>query len=131
MNLGLKLYNFRFRLKGQISIEELAKQRNLSNFTRLTIRLHNFHKAKMYNISSLASFLASTYTCLAIAVERYIGICRVATHSNSSACMKKFRYYIISILAISAIVDLPKFFEIQTTEPITDINGGVIGEAKY
>ena len=63
---------------------------------------------------------ASTYTCLAIAVERYIGICRGATQSNSQICVKKARYYIFAILVISAVVDLPRFFELK---PVTDKDG--------
>ena len=74
---------------------------------------------KMTDISYFY-FLASTYTCLAIAVERYIGICRGATQSNSQICVKKARYYIFAILVISAVVDLPRFFELK---PMTDKNG--------
>ena len=74
---------------------------------------------KMTDISYFYSS-ASTYTCLAIAVERYIGICRGATQSNSQICVKKARYYIFAILVISAVVDLPRFFELK---PMTDKNG--------
>ena len=64
-------------------------------------------------------FSASTYTCLAIAIERYIGICR-GVQSNSTIGVKKARYYITAILIMSAIVDLPRFFELK---PTTDKNG--------
>ena len=73
-------------------------------------------------------FSASTYTCLAIAVERYIGICRGATQSNSQICVKKARYYIFAILVISAVVDLPRFFELK---PMTDKDGIDIGLFEY
>ena len=51
---------------------------------------------------------ASTYACLSVAFERYISICRGQT--DSSFVTKKVRYYILVILLISAIVDVPRFF---------------------
>ena len=53
---------------------------------------------------------ASTYACLSVAFERYISICRGQT--DSSFVTKKVRYYILVILLISAIVDVPRFFEL-------------------
>lgn len=68
-------------------------------------------------------FLASTYTCLAIAVERYVGICK-AQSSESGFQVKKARYYIMAILIISAVVDVPRFFELTSA---IDSNGVVNG----
>ena len=55
-------------------------------------------------------FTASTYACLSVAFERYVSICW--GQSDSSLVTKKVRYYIFVILLISAIVDVPRFFEL-------------------
>ena len=69
--------------------------------------------------------LASTYACLSVAFERYISICRAQT--DSSFVTKKARYYILVILGISAIVDVPRFFELT---PDLD-EGGVFNGFSY
>ena len=48
--------------------------------------------------------------CLSVAFERYVSICW--GQSDSSLVTKKVRYYIFVILLISAIVDVPRFFEL-------------------
>ena len=49
----------------------------------------------------------SIYICVAISVERYLGICR---HDLHIPC--KFRVYLIAIILITVLVECPKFFEI-------------------
>ena len=58
----------------------------------------------------------STYTCIAIALERYLGI----VHTHSEGLGRRARYYIIAILIVSAAIDIPRFFEIEAE---TDKNG--------
>jgi len=59
----------------------------------------------------MCGYLAgSTYTCLAIALERYLGIC----HAQSDFVIRRSRYYVICILIAAIIVDSPRFLEIRT-----------------
>ena len=58
-------------------------------------------------------FSASTYAYLSVAFERYVSICRA--QSDSFFVTKKARYYVVAILLISAIVDVPRFFELTPT----------------
>ena len=51
----------------------------------------------------------STYTCIAIALERYLGI----VHTHTEGLGRRARYYIIAILVVSAAIDIPRFFEIE------------------
>ena len=49
----------------------------------------------------------SIYICVAISVERYLGICR---HDIQIPC--KFRVYLLVVLITTVLVECPKFFEI-------------------
>ena len=70
----------------------------------------------------MKSSAASTYTCLAIALERFLGICR-AQYGNTLV-VRKARYYIFGILFITLIVDASRFFELQPTfEEDGELNG--------
>ncbi|TRY77850.1 hypothetical protein TCAL_06148 [Tigriopus californicus] len=62
----------------------------------------------IYPLGGIA-MTGSTYTCIAIALERYLGIC----HSQSDFLIRRSRYYICTIVLISIIVDAPRFFEIN------------------
>ena len=73
-------------------------------------------------VHNICSFSASTYTCLAIALERYLGIC--SAQSDNSFVVRKARYYVIGILVISTVIDLPRFFELTT---MTDKEGNIAG----
>jgi hypothetical protein len=61
----------------------------------------------MVNINFIKT--GSTYTCIAIALERYLGI----VHTHSEGLGRRARYYIIAILFVSAAIDIPRFFEIE------------------
>ena len=54
------------------------------------------------------SMTGSTYVCVAIAVERYLGIC----HRNSTF-HRKFRYYLIGIVLLTIGIECPRFFEVE------------------
>ena len=54
-------------------------------------------------------FPGSTYTCIAIALERYLGIC----HGQSDFVIRKSRYYICAILLLALLVDSPRLVEIS------------------
>ena len=49
----------------------------------------------------------STYLCVAIAAERYLGICR-----RNSFLDRKCRYYILGILVLTITIESPRFFEV-------------------
>ena len=51
-------------------------------------------------------FLGSTYSCVAIAVERYLGIC----FSQSSWNVRKSRYYVVAICMTTIIIDGPRYY---------------------
>ena len=53
----------------------------------------------------------SIYICVAISVERYLGICR---HDIQIPC--KFRVYLLAVLITTLLVECPKFFEIVGNE---------------
>ena len=46
---------------------------------------------------------------MAIALERYLGIC----YAQSDFVIRRSRYYICSVCVVSLIVDLPRFLEIS------------------
>jgi hypothetical protein len=52
----------------------------------------------------LKSIPGSTYTCIAIAFERYLGI----VHTHAEGLGRRARYYIITILFVSAAIDIPR-----------------------
>ena len=82
-------------------------------YTTDLVIIHFLWQQRKFLLSlPLHSFVstASTYACLSVAFERYISICRGQT--DSSFVTKKVRYYILVILLISAIVDVPRFFEL-------------------
>ena len=54
------------------------------------------------------SMTGSTYLCVAIAAERYLGIC----HRNSQL-HRKFRYYLLGILVLTICIESPRFFEVE------------------
>ena len=51
----------------------------------------------------------STYSCLSIALERFLGIC----YPNMDPKWRKFRFYAIFIFAACVLIDAPRFFEVQ------------------
>ena len=53
--------------------------------------------------------LGSSYSALAIAAERYFGIC----HPNTDSCYRKLRFYVVAILSACLVIDLPRFFEMR------------------
>ena len=52
----------------------------------------------------------STYLCVAISVERYLGIC----HRNIKL-HRKFRFYLIGIIFLTLAIESPRFFELERT----------------
>lgn len=56
-------------------------------------------------------FSGSTYLCVLIAFERYLGIC----HSNGSGQFRKLRYYMIVLALMCIAIDSPRFFEIEVS----------------
>ena len=54
------------------------------------------------------SMTGSIYICVAISVERYLGICR-----SDIQIRGKFRFYLLAILLITVIIEGPKFFEVE------------------
>ena len=60
---------------------------------------------------------------MAIALERFIGICR-AQYGGNVFVVRKARYYVLGILLITIIVDAVRFFELT---PTYDINGSLNG----
>ena len=54
------------------------------------------------------SMTGSTYLCVAISIERYLGIC----HRNIKI-HRKFRFYLIGILFLTFAIESPRFFELD------------------
>ena len=57
----------------------------------------------------ISSFSGSSYTCLAISLERYMGIC----YPNTSNRFRKLRYYSVAIVLACLLIDTPRFFEVE------------------
>ena len=51
----------------------------------------------------------SSYTCLAISLERYMGIC----YPNTSSRFRKLRYYSVAIVLACFLIDAPRFLEVE------------------
>ena len=56
------------------------------------------------------SMTGSTYLCVAISIERYLGIC----HRNIKL-HRKFRFYLIAIIFLTLAIESPRFFELEGT----------------
>eukprot|EP00093_Oithona_nana_P004210 04210.XXX_161574_159718_1 [CDS] Oithona nana genome sequencing. len=54
------------------------------------------------------SMTGSTYLCVAIAIERYLGICH-----RSIQIHRKFRFYLIGIIVLTLLIEFPRFFELE------------------
>ena len=54
------------------------------------------------------SMTGSTYLCVAISIERYLGIC----HRNIKI-HRKFRFYLLAIVVLTVIIESPRFFELE------------------
>ncbi len=70
------------------------------------------------------SFSGSTYTCIAIALERYLGIC----YSQSDFVIRKSRYYICAILLLATFIDFPRFLE---TKAVYNNSTGIFEKFEY
>ena len=51
----------------------------------------------------------STYSCVLIAFERYLGIC----HPNTSSRFRNLRYYLVTLVLACFLIDFPRFLEIE------------------
>ena len=54
------------------------------------------------------SMTGSTYLCVAIAAERYLGICHRTIQIH-----RKFRFYLIGIIVWTLVIEFPRFFELE------------------
>jgi hypothetical protein len=85
----------------------------------------------LYPFSEIA-LCSSIYMTVAIAVERYIGLCRPLRRLSGRPCAAKF--YIIPVVVIAFAVNITKFLESETAiisvDPITNVTktkvGGII-----
>ncbi|XP_040583670.1 FMRFamide receptor [Lepeophtheirus salmonis] len=100
--LTLTVFDTLFIVNGGIFMVQQAFQFNNSIYNM-------FFPWFIYPIAGIA-MTGSTYTCIAIAFERFLGICYA--HSDIP---RHSRYYIIAITCISLIIDFPRFFEIGST----------------
>ena len=55
---------------------------------------------------SVLFFTGSTYSCVAIAIERYLGIC----FSQSNWNIRRSCYYVMVILVATVVIDGPRYF---------------------
>ena len=58
---------------------------------------------------------ASQYMVVAVTIERYVVIC------HKTVTIMKHKYYTLIVIVFCIIVNLPKFFEFEKLNPITDI----------
>jgi hypothetical protein len=65
----------------------------------------------LYPFSEMA-LCSSIYMTVAIAVERYIGLCRPLQRLSWRPCSAKV--YIFPVLAIAVLLNIPKFLESET-----------------
>ena len=84
----------------------------LHDYSNILIRYDNgFYNAIFpiltYPMAGL-SMTGSTYSCVAISIERYLGIC----HRNIKI-HRKFRFYVVSILFLVFAIESPRFFELE------------------
>ena len=74
----------------------------------------------LYPFSEMA-LCSSIYMTVAIAVERYIGLCRPLQRLSWRPCSAKA--YIFPVIALAILLNIPKFFEAETVynvNPITN-----------
>ena len=69
-----------------------------------------FNWTTYYNVLFYFSLISgSSYTCLAISLERYMGIC----YPNTSSRFRKLRYYSVAIVLACFLIDAPRFLEVE------------------
>lgn len=100
--LTLAVFDLLFITNGGLFMTHQAFAFNVSWFNYL------FPKC-IYPISGFA-MTGSTYACVCIAVERYLGIC----HSSLSSRYRKLRVYLIVLTCLCLAIDSPRFFEIES-----------------
>ena len=66
----------------------------------------------IYPISGFA-MTGSTYSCVLIAFERYLGIC----HPNTGSRFRNLKYYLIILAMACFLIDFPRFLEIEVRYP--------------
>ena len=59
---------------------------------------------------------ASQYMVVAVTIERYVVIC------HKTVTILKHKYYSLIVIVFGIIVNVPKFFEFEKVNPITDIS---------
>ena len=66
----------------------------------------------IYPISGFA-MTGSTYSCVLVAFERYLGIC----HPNTGSRFRNLKYYLIILAMACFLIDFPRFLEIEVRYP--------------
>ena len=89
----------------------------IHDYSNISIRYDNgFYNAIFpiltYPMAGL-SMTGSTYSCVAISIERYLGIC----HRNIKI-HRKFRFYVVSILFLVFAIETPRFFELENERTV-------------
>ena len=107
--LTLTIFDFFFIMTGGLFFVERAIKFESKIYYLLVPKL-------IYPLAGI-SMTGSTYTCLAIALERFLGICHA--HSNSDFLIRRSRFYIGGILLVALLIDSPRFLELKYEKDVS------------